>query len=69
MNFSDLKVGDKFRFDFESDGPWVYIKDDEEYFTEVHRPKCCGDCKSLTFSIKDMESKKVEPYYTDEKNE
>jgi hypothetical protein len=55
MKFKELKVGQHFKFDFESSGQWVYKKLDDVYFEEVQRPlNPIIDCGKKIFNIANM---------------
>jgi hypothetical protein len=38
MKFADVKIGQRFKFAFESSSRWTYIKDSESLYTEIDRP-------------------------------
>jgi hypothetical protein len=61
MKFSDIKVGQEFKFAFDRDLDWVYVKDNDEFYTEIRRPTYAERLygSTITYPIKNMTEEEI----------
>ena len=52
MKFSDLEVGQKFKFAFDRDTNFVYEKTNDIYFTEITIPPTYGEARFAKYDIR-----------------